>query len=200
MWVPQFEIVEERGTQFESEGNSKLKARSKDSPSSNCLYKFNFDDSFWGPGRVTLVNARIKQMTLLTPHLPAQLNVWELFKHGKLKRVKTLQYITGWMESMAMNSNCYSNENRNSICGNPPCFTYRIYQRETKAQSFEGNIEKVNYSNGIRTKSLPEIWIKAWIIIDTVPVKPFNKPFPNFKLNPQIWSRLIARVWFCPFI
>ena len=35
----QFEIVEEiqRGTQFESEGNSKLKARSKDSPASNCL-------------------------------------------------------------------------------------------------------------------------------------------------------------------
>ena len=80
------------------------------------------------------------------------------------------------------------------------CFTYRIYQRETKAQSFEGNIEKVNYSNGIRTKSLPEIWIEAWIIIDTVLVKPFNKLSPNCKLDSQIWSHLIARLWFRPFI
>ena len=34
-------------------------------------YNFNFDASFWGGGN--LVNARIKQITLLTPHLPASM-------------------------------------------------------------------------------------------------------------------------------
>ena len=55
------------------------------------------------------------------------------------------------------------------------CFTYRIYQRETKAEVFEGSFKKLIIpigANIVFTQKLD----KAWIIIDTVVVKPFTSP------------------------